>query len=89
MALQAAPMAAMLAEFMPWLIMRYLGEISYTETRPQARAADGRQASARRSRPAAPARTSSVPEPRSAASTISVSAQVATCGRPTRCPWWL
>jgi hypothetical protein len=33
MALQAAPMAAMLAELMPWLIMRYLGEISYTEDR--------------------------------------------------------
>jgi hypothetical protein len=32
---------------------------------------------------------SSVPSPRSAASTISVSAQAATCGRPTRCPWWL
>jgi len=26
-------MAAMLAELMPWLIMRYLGEISYTEDR--------------------------------------------------------
>ena len=43
-------------------------------------------ASARRSRPGAVARGSSVPSPRSAASTASVSAQVATCGRPTRWP---
>ena len=46
-------------------------------------------ASARRSRSGAVARGSSVPEPRSAASTISVSAQAATCGRPARWPWWL
>ena len=26
-------MAAMLAELLPWLIMRYLGEIGYTEDR--------------------------------------------------------
>ena len=26
-------MAAMLAELLPWLIMRYLGEISYAEDR--------------------------------------------------------
>ena len=26
-------MAAMFAELLPWLIMRYLGEISYTEDR--------------------------------------------------------
>ena len=30
---QAAPMAAMFAELLPWLIMRYLGEISHTEDR--------------------------------------------------------
>jgi len=30
---QAAPMAARFAELLPWLIMRYLGEISYTEDR--------------------------------------------------------
>ena len=33
MALQAALMAAMFAELMPWLITRYLGEISYTQDR--------------------------------------------------------
>ena len=33
MALQAALMAAMFAELLPWLIMRYLGEISYVEDR--------------------------------------------------------
>ena len=58
-------------------------------TRPEARAAAGRAARARRSRSGAVARGSSVPSPRSPASTISVSAQAATCGRPTRCPWWL
>jgi hypothetical protein len=36
--------------------------------------------------PGAVARGSSVPSPRSAASTTSASAQVATCARPTRCP---
>jgi len=36
---QAAPMAARFAELLPWLIMRYLGEISYTEDR--LRGADG------------------------------------------------
>ena len=49
-------------------------------------ARSGRAPSARRSRSGAPARGSSVPAPRSAASTISVSAHAATCGRPTRCP---
>jgi hypothetical protein len=33
-------MAAMFAELMPWLIMRYLGEISYTQDRAS-RGADG------------------------------------------------
>jgi hypothetical protein len=35
MALQAAPMAATFAELLLWLIMRYLGEISYIEDWPR------------------------------------------------------
>ncbi len=49
----------------------------------------GSAASARPSRPAAWPRGSSSPAINSAASTVAVSAQVATCGRPQRWPWWL
>ena len=48
------------------------------------RAAAGSAASARPSNSALLARGSSRPSPRSAASTTAVSAQAATCGRPTR-----
>ncbi len=44
----------------------------------------GSPASARRSSSDAVARGSSSPQPRSAASAVSVSAQIATCGRPAR-----
>ena len=63
-----------------------VGAPSPTRRKP---ARSGRLARARRSSPGAVARGSSVPSPRSAASTISASAQLATCGRPTRWPWWL